>query len=277
VIFADVELARRLEHPEALAGARFVEARSRLSPHTGAQWIEVGGIYAMFDGPSSPVTQTFGLGLFSEPTPADFDRLESFFQERGAPVCHEVSPLAGVPVADLLSRRGYRPIEFTNVMYKSLPDPASQSYPPNPRVLARLMIKGEEEIWSQISARGWAEHPDLTESMLDFGCMITSIEGSLAFFGHLDGTPVATAVLRCDERVALLAGGCTVPEARNQGAQRVLHEARMNMALSRGCDLAMVCTQPGSASQRNAERQGFCIAYTRIKWQLVSKNPNVPD
>jgi hypothetical protein len=33
-----------------------------------------------------------------------------------------------------------------------------------------------------------------------------------------------------------------------------------------GCDLAMVCTEPGSGSQRNAERQGFQIAYTRIKW-----------
>jgi len=25
---------------------------------------------------------------------------------------------------------------------------------------------------------------------------------------------------------------------------------------------------PGSASQRNAERNGFRIAYTRIKWRL---------
>jgi hypothetical protein len=28
----------------------------------------------------------------------------------------------------------------------------------------------------------------------------------------------------------------------------------------------MVAT-PGSASQRNAERNGFRVAYTRIKWQ----------
>jgi len=40
------------------------------------------------------------------------------------------------------------------------------------------------------------------------------------------------------------------------------------VAESQGCDLAMMCAQPGSASQRNAERQGFRIAYTRIKWQL---------
>ena len=43
----------------------------------------------------------------------------------------------------------------------------------------------------------------------------------------------------------------------------------MNTARSLGCDLAMMCAEPGSASQRSAQRQGFRIAYTRIKWQLA--------
>lgn len=29
----------------------------------------------------------------------------------------------------------------------------------------------------------------------------------------------------------------------------------------------MMVAQPGSGSQRNAERQGFRTAYTRVKWQ----------
>ncbi|MCX6621649.1 MAG: hypothetical protein NTY38_11355 [Acidobacteria bacterium] len=45
----------------------------------------------------------------------------------------------------------------------------------------------------------------------------------------------------------------------------------MNYAASAGCDLAMMCAEPGSVSQRNAERQGFRIAYTRIKWELPAK------
>ena len=32
--------------------------------------------------------------------------------------------------------------------------------------------------------------------------------------------------------------------------------------------VAMMVAAPGSSSQRNAERQGFRIAYTRTKWQL---------
>jgi hypothetical protein len=33
--------------------------------------------------------------------------------------------------------------------------------------------------------------------------------------------------------------------------------------------IAMMGALPGSGSQRNAERHGFRIAYTRVKWRLV--------
>jgi hypothetical protein len=44
----------------------------------------------------------------------------------------------------------------------------------------------------------------------------------------------------------------------------------MRYAFEHGCDLAMMVAVPGSDSQRNAERKGFRIAYTRAKWQLCS-------
>jgi hypothetical protein len=44
----------------------------------------------------------------------------------------------------------------------------------------------------------------------------------------------------------------------------------MHYAFDHGCDLAMMVAQPGSASQRNAERKGFRIAYTRTKWRLCA-------
>jgi GNAT superfamily N-acetyltransferase len=66
--------------------------------------------------------------------------------------------------------------------------------------------------------------------------------------------------------VALLAGAATLPPWRKHGAQRGLLEHRLQCAAALGCDLAMMGAAPGSGSQRNAERQGFWIAYTRIKW-----------
>jgi len=67
--------------------------------------------------------------------------------------------------------------------------------------------------------------------------------------------------------VALLAGASTVREFRHRGAQNALLESRLQYAVNAGCDLAMFCVAPGSASQRNGERRGFRIAYTRIKFQ----------
>ena len=74
-----------------------------------------------------------------------------------------------------------------------------------------------------------------------------------------------------DGKVALLAGACTVPEARNRGAQSALLDARMAHAANAGCELAMMAALPGSSSQRNAERNGFRMAYTRMKWELLRK------
>jgi hypothetical protein len=42
----------------------------------------------------------------------------------------------------------------------------------------------------------------------------------------------------------------------------------MRYAHEHGCPLAMMVTEAGSQSQRNAERKGFRIAYTRTKWRL---------
>ncbi len=268
MLFADLTLSQRLEHQEAIAGAHFVEARTRLNPERNSAWIEVAGAYAMFDGPDSPITQTFGLGLHSNPTPADLDQLEAFFRNHDVPVNHEVSPLAGISLGDTLTQRGYRPIEFTSVMYQPLTHSAPTRT--NFHLNTRLMEPGEEDLWSRTSVQGWAgDHPEYTDFLLEMGRVMAAAEGTLPFFAHLDNQPIATAVLRIHDGVALFAGAATVPEARNQGAPRALLEARMQYAARHNCCLAMMCAHPGTASQRNAQRHGFQIAYTRTKWQLA--------
>ena len=68
--------------------------------------------------------------------------------------------------------------------------------------------------------------------------------------------------------VAVLAGASKRPAWRRRGAQTALLAARLRQARQIGCDLAMICARPGSDSHRNAERRGFQVAYTRIKWHL---------
>jgi GNAT superfamily N-acetyltransferase len=77
-------------------------------------------------------------------------------------------------------------------------------------------------------------------------------------------------VLCLHEGVALFGGSATVPEFRRRGLQAALLEKRMEYALEQGCDLAMMVAEAGSNSQRNAERKGFRVAYTRLKWRLTT-------
>jgi GNAT superfamily N-acetyltransferase len=259
----DISLARRLERCEAKANAASVDARARLVPKLGAAWLEHAGAYAMFDGPASPLTQTFGFGVFQEANGDDLARLETFLLERGAEPFHEVSPLAGNDSLTVLAARGYRPVELTSVMFRPLP----ASFPESAvRVHARIATAGEADLWGDVAAEGWSEQPELTEIVRDLGRVVAASEGTAPFFAELDGRMVGTGAIAMHDGVALLAGASTIPSARNQGAQRALLEARLRHAAAAGCDLAMMCASPGSTSQRNAERQGFRIAYTRIKW-----------
>jgi hypothetical protein len=268
-LFADLELARRLERAEAHSNRRFVEARARVSPESGACWIEVAGTYAMYDGVGSPVTQTFGLGLFEPATVPALDEIESFFKSRGASVCHEVSPFAGLALATLLCERGYRPIEFTSVMYRELGPDSDHGSSRNEKLRVRRIEGSEAGLWARTAAKGWsATLPAITEFLLEMGPVSVEREDSVSLIAELDGHPIATAVLCFAGGIALFGGAATVPEARKQGAQLALLEARLSYGVEAGCDVAMMCAAPGSASQRNAERHGFRIAYTRIKWQL---------
>ena len=270
--FADLALARRLERAEGRANAEFVEVRAQLVPGCGACWTEVAGTYAMFDSQDSPITQTFGLGMFQPATAADLEALERFFRERGAPVDHELSPLADASVLSLLNGRGYHPLEFTSVLYRPIRRGLRLTAPRNDRIRVREVGAAgaaEEDLYAQTSARGWAgEHPELAELLLDLARIGVRKPGGHAFLAELDGRAIATGGLNIEDGVALLAGASTVPEGRKQGAQLALLEERLRTAAELGCDLAMMGALPGSASQRNAERHGFRIAYTRIKWRL---------
>ena len=268
-IFSDLSLARRLERAEALSNVEFVEARAVVSPESGACWTEVAGAYAMFDGVESPITQTFGLGMFAEPTAEDLARIEEFFRERGAAASHEVSPLADPSAFELLNGRGYRPVEFTSVMFRPLRPGVLSAERGAEGVSVRAVGEGEHELWAQTSARGWSES-GYGDFMLGLARVSAKRADVVSFMAELEGRPAGTGAMSICEGVALLAGASTVPEARNRGAQLALLDARLRHAAQAGCDLAMMCALPGTPSQRNAERQGFRIAYTRAKWGLIS-------
>jgi GNAT superfamily N-acetyltransferase len=179
-------------------------------------------------------------------------------------VAHEVSPLADLAHLALLPARGYRPVEFTAVLHQPLD--AGDPRPVPSGITARLVGGDEAEAWAATAAGGWGESPEVAAFMLDFGAVTARSAGTHCFVAESDGAAVGTGAVALHGGVALLAGASTLPEWRGRGAQAALLDARLRHAAAHGCDIAMLAALPGSASQRNAERRGFRIAYTRLKW-----------
>lgn len=265
--FADIELARRLERTEAHGNIEFIEARQKAFPDRGAEWIEVAGTRAMFDGIGSPLSQTFGLGVFEPITAEQLGEIEEFFRSRGAEVFHEVCPLADGSAFQLLGERHYQPVEFSNVLYRPIDPELRLDAPRNEAIKVRLVGKDEMDVWAQTALEGWSEFAEVADFMRELN-QVFAQSTSLTFLAELDQRPIGTGALTIAGDVALLAGASTVPSARRQGTQNALLEERLRYAATHGCTVAMMVTLPGSGSQRNSERHGFRIAYTRTKWLM---------
>lgn len=266
-MFMDLDLARRLERTEALVGKSFADARNAVSP-VGAMSRDFAGATAIFDGPDSPMTQSIGLGLFEPATAEVVASIEAFFAERGAITMHEVSPFAGVATIALLVERGYTPIELSTVLVQPIPDREVGASALRVRVIDPA---ADGERWIDTSITGWSADPTIAAFIRTIAAANIKNESMTHYIVEDAGAPIATGSLGVQHGVALLAGASTIPEARGRGAQALLLAQRLADARARGCTVAMMTTEVGSTSQRNAERNGFRVAYTRTKWQRAQR------
>ena len=258
--FADAALARRVEAAEA-ENARGCTAGADGSP---AEVLEVAGGYAVFASADSPLTQAAGVGLRGPVREAELSRLEEFFRSRGAPVKIDLCPLADPGLMELLGRRRYHIAEFNNVLVKRL---AGTEIVLTPRV--RRAMRNEGELWSHTVGRGFFEMEELTTAEMNVGRAIFAMPGALCYLGATtSGEPAAAGVASLRSGLATLFADSTLARFRGQGLHRELIAARLNEALAQGCDLAAATTLPGSGSQRNYERAGFEVAYTKVTMVL---------
>jgi GNAT superfamily N-acetyltransferase len=252
--FADAALARRLEAAEA------INARGCTASPPGAAFLDIAGGCAIFVGADSPLTQAVALGLNGPVSEAEVDTLEAFFRTRGAKISIDLCPLADPGLLEILGRRGYRATEFNNVLVKPL---AGAAIVLAPRV--RRALAGEDDLWSHTVGRGFFDQGSLTTAEMDVGRAIFAMPGALCYLAAgPTGEPAGGGALAGRDGLATLFADSTIAAFRRQGIHRELIAARLNEAIALGCDTATASTLPGSTSQRNFERLGFEVVYTKV-------------
>ena len=261
--FVDKALARRLEAAEEIPQVNYGRLYQKLRPEIGAAVEPICGGHMIFAGVGSPIGRTVGMGFDGTATADDLDRMEEFYRAHGAPSQVDVCPLTDPPLLELLKQRGYTMGELNNVLFCRLNGERRSQVPDGFRIRAA----GSEEAGrlADILVRGFFPEGNAPEGFAAMIAPLYQFEGVLPFVVEKDSELVACGCgLVVPERgIVAMFGAATLPEYRRSGLQTALFCSRMEAARKAGCEYAVVVTQGGSASQRNAERLGFRVAYSK--------------
>jgi GNAT superfamily N-acetyltransferase len=252
----DRELIRRLE----AAVAEFAAETARCT--AGASLERIAGGWALFAGTESPLSHAVGIGMNGPVAAEELERLERFYQERGAAAAMDVAALADPSVFEFLAKRRYCLAELAYTLCRQVDAGIDSPMPSD----IRVEDGAEPGAWARVVARGFSGGEDPSESVI--GALSGEPGGMHRFLAYAGGEAIAGAAMSVSGGVAWLAGDATLPAARNHGAQGALLRTRLVRAAELGCDLAAATVLPGSGSHRNYERAGFRFAYAVLGVRL---------
>jgi len=262
--FVDQAFARRLESAEEMPQVFYARVFQKTRPEVGAAEAEVCGGHMSFCGLGSPVGRAVGLGLDRSFAAADLDQVETFYRSHGAPAQVDLCPMHDPAVFELFKERGYAIAELNNVLYRRLD--AEEKFPPPPAgcEIRRALLEEAEATGTIVES---AFFPDgAPEPFRGLIAPLYQMEGALAFVASVAGKLAAcgTGLVIPEHKIVALCGAGTLAEYRSRGLQTTLLHARMAAAVQAGCEYAVIVTQGGTTSQRNAERLGFRVAYSKV-------------
>jgi GNAT superfamily N-acetyltransferase len=268
-LFCDAGLAERVERSEAGRMAAASEAARQRGGEPAGFVIPIAGGVATYASAGSPFNKISGLGFGGVPDPAELAEIERAYAGHGAPVQAEISNLADPAVGAMLTERGYRLVSFENVLGRPVRGVAGGRT--RPGIEVSRAGAGELEVWLEVVLDGFAHaddegmpsHEEFPREVVAAAQRDFASTGALLYIARRDGVAAGGGGMSLTGGIAHMAGAATVPAHRRRGVQTALLAARLRDAAASGCDLAVVTTQPGSVSQRNVQRHGFELLYTR--------------
>lgn len=262
--FVDRALARRLESAEEMPQVHHARAYEKEHPDMCAAVEEICGGHVMFAGAGSPIGHAAGLGLDRPFTSKDLDHVEAFYSRHGAPSQVDVTPLHEPAVFEMFKQRGYAIAELNNVLWRPLA--ALENMPPAPQGIKIRPGRAEQAgEFASILARCFQEYRNPPEGFEEMLAPLYRMPGVLTFVASSGDKQVAAAagLIIPEHKVLALFGAGTLPDYRRRGIQSAMLGVRLRAGADAGCEIAVVVTQGGTISQRNCERLGFRVAYSK--------------
>ena len=194
--------------------------------------------------------------------PGRLDEVLAAYRDAGLRPWIEVPPGAEELLARLVDA-GARPLESLAVLYTA---PEPRAVPDGVEI--RAVGPGEALRFARLHLRGHG----VPEGVIDVDApgVATAVarDAVHAYIARVDGEDAAAGVLFRHDRDASAANASTVERYRRRGCQSALLARRLTDAAAAGVELLSSLTVLGSGSQRNMERAGLRVAYTKTVWRV---------
>ncbi len=259
-VFLNQDLAFKIESDLREGNKQVIEAWNRSGFGTTAKAIEVGNSLSVYGGSECPVNETVGLGMLSPVEESVLVEIEEFYHLNNHSAVIRVCPLAHSSLIELTQKRGYILNSFSYRWILDLSAWRSSFDLSDPRI--RIATSNEEMEWARAVAAGFNDVDDVSkEQNLDLDRAFFRMQNSIPVLATENEVVAAGGILAINHEIAALFATSTRPSYRKRGLQTALLDWRLRFAKDNGARIATIETDPGSDSQRNAERVGFRLAY----------------
>ena len=252
----------------------FVRRLERTIDAFGVAWLEghVGGPSGLrierFGSVTAPVTESraeldFMNRIHGLPeAPERLDEVLAVYRSAGVRPWIELPPGSEELLARLIDE-GARPLESVAVLYARA---EPRAVPEDPEV--RAAGPGEALPFARLHLEGHGVPPGVIDVDAPGVAAALARDDVRAYVARLDGEDAAAGVLFLHGADAYAATASTVERFRGRGCQAALLARRLDDAAAAGAELFSSLTILGSPSQRNLERAGLRVAYTKTAWRL---------
>jgi ribosomal protein S18 acetylase RimI-like enzyme len=247
------ELARRLE----AVGVEFIAGWLRGIP--GVRVERFGAAEASLNPSLADVDfMNTVMGLYPEDAEV-LGAILAFYAEAGVRPWLELPPAPGFDaLSEPLADAGAVPVGFHTMLYG-----AARRAERDPRV--REARPDEAAEFGDVLLRGHGAPDDAPRTHI---VAWAERSDSRMYVAEVDGRIGAAGALVLHDDLAYLANASTLPEARGRGLQSALIAARVDAAARAGIALVSAQAAWSSPSQRNLERAGLRVAYTKTVWRV---------
>lgn len=176
-----------------------------------------------------------------------------------------------------LEKRGFALRDFENVLAREIsPNEDFRSLHPHgyPEgvVIERVdpTNDAQAELHVRTSLSGFVDG-EPAPALLQTGLNAVRHPRSRSFNARIGDRVVAAGAMAVNGELCPLFGVSVIPEARRRGIQLAMILERLHLGASEGARFAVIHSEPGIPTDRNASRIGFRLVYTKVTMAMAGE------